>query len=56
MRNATDMRTPLARVRGLGPARSGTEHFWRQRLTAIANVPLTIAVIIRSSARRWWRS
>jgi succinate dehydrogenase membrane anchor subunit len=46
MRNATDMRTPLARVRGLGPAKSGTEHFWRQRLTAIANVPLTIAVII----------
>ena len=46
MRNATDMRTPLARVRGLGPARSGTEHFWRQRLTAIANVPLTIAVIV----------
>ncbi len=46
MRNATDMRTPLGRVRGLGSAKSGTEHFWRQRLTAIANVPLTIAVII----------
>lgn len=38
--------TPLARVRGLGSARSGTEHFWRQRLTAVANVPLTIAFVI----------
>lgn len=37
-----DMRTPLARVRGLGSAREGTEHFWRQRLTAIANVPLVL--------------
>jgi len=34
------MRTPLSRVRGLGSAREGTEHFWRQRLTAIANIPL----------------
>lgn len=37
-----DMRTPLARVRGLGSAREGTEHFWRQRLTAVANVPLML--------------
>ena len=40
------IRTPLSRVRGLGAARSGTEHFWRQRLTAVANIPLTIAVIV----------
>ncbi len=40
------MSTPLGRVRGLGAARSGTEHFWRQRLTAIANVPLIIAFIL----------
>src|SRR6266571_5039900 len=39
------MSTPLARVRGLGAAKSGTEHFWRQRLTAVANVPLTIAFV-----------
>ena len=39
------MSTPLSRVRGLGPARSGTEAFWRQRLTAVANVPLTIAFV-----------
>jgi succinate dehydrogenase / fumarate reductase, membrane anchor subunit len=37
------MRTPLGRVRGYGSAKSGTEDFWRQRLTAVANVPLTIA-------------
>jgi succinate dehydrogenase / fumarate reductase membrane anchor subunit len=36
------MRTPLSRVRGLGSAHSGTEHFWLQRATAIANIPLVI--------------
>jgi succinate dehydrogenase / fumarate reductase membrane anchor subunit len=40
------MRTPLAKVRHLGSARSGTGHFWHQRLTAVANVPLTIAVVV----------
>ena len=40
------MRTPLGRARGHGSAKSGTEHFWRQRLTAVANIPLTIAGII----------
>src|ERR1700741_3054937 len=39
------IRTPLGRVLGRGAARSGTEHFWHQRLTAVANVPLTIASI-----------
>jgi succinate dehydrogenase / fumarate reductase, membrane anchor subunit len=40
------IRTPLARVRGHGAARSGTDHFWRQRLTAVANIPLTVAAIV----------
>jgi succinate dehydrogenase / fumarate reductase, membrane anchor subunit len=40
------IRTPLARVRGTGSAKSGTGHFWHQRLTAVANIPLTIAVVI----------
>ncbi len=40
--SAQDFRTPLSRVRGLGSAKDGTEHFWRQRLTAIANIPLII--------------
>ena len=30
----TDMRTPLNKVRGLGSAKEGTDHFWKQRLTA----------------------
>ena len=33
-----DFRTPLSKVRGLGSAKDGTEHFIRQRLTAIANL------------------
>ena len=37
-----DMRTPLGKVRGLGSAKEGTDHFWKQRLTSIANVPLII--------------
>lgn len=39
---SSNMRTPLGRVRGLGSAREGTGHFWRQRLTAVANVPLIL--------------
>ena len=35
-------RTPLARVRGLGSAKSGTHHWWMQRLTAIALIPLSL--------------
>jgi succinate dehydrogenase / fumarate reductase membrane anchor subunit len=41
-----DLRTPLARVRGLGSAKRGTEHFWQMRLTSVAGIPLTIAFII----------
>jgi succinate dehydrogenase / fumarate reductase membrane anchor subunit len=40
-----NLRTPLARVRHLGAARSGTRHFWHQRLTSVALVPLSIALI-----------
>jgi succinate dehydrogenase / fumarate reductase, membrane anchor subunit len=36
------MRTPLGRVRGLGSAKEGVEHWWMQRLTAVALVPLTL--------------
>jgi len=35
-------RTPLARARGLGSAGEGTGHWWAQRLTAIALVPLCL--------------
>jgi succinate dehydrogenase / fumarate reductase membrane anchor subunit len=34
------LRTPLAKARHLGSARDGTGHFWRQRLTAVANIGL----------------
>jgi succinate dehydrogenase / fumarate reductase membrane anchor subunit len=37
-----DLRTPLARVEGLGSAKSGTSHFWQQRVTAVALVPLSV--------------
>ena len=40
------MRTPLRQVRGLGSAKSGTQHFWHQRLTAMANIPLTIGFVV----------
>ena len=40
------MKTPLGKVRGLGAARSGTEHFWLSRVTSIAEIPLEIAAIV----------
>jgi succinate dehydrogenase / fumarate reductase, membrane anchor subunit len=46
MSGPAHIRTPLARVRGYGSAKSGTEQFWRQRLTAVANIPLTIAAVV----------
>jgi len=36
------MRSALGRVRGLGSARSGTHHWWMQRVTSVALVPLVI--------------
>jgi succinate dehydrogenase / fumarate reductase membrane anchor subunit len=37
-----NVRTPLGRVEGLGAAHRGTDHFTRQRATAVALVPLSI--------------
>jgi succinate dehydrogenase / fumarate reductase, membrane anchor subunit len=39
------LKTPLGKVRGLGSAKSGTHHFWLQRLTGVAMVPLTIIFV-----------
>lgn len=36
----SDLRTPLSKVRGLGSAKEGTDHFWLQRVTAVALIPL----------------
>jgi succinate dehydrogenase membrane anchor subunit len=46
MRERLHMRTPLRRVRGLGAARSGTGHFWHQRVTSVAGIALTIALLL----------
>lgn len=46
MRDASQMQTPLRRVRGLGAARSGTGHFWHQRITSVAGIPLTIGLLL----------
>ena len=35
------IRTPFSRVQGLGAAHSGTEHFWRERASSVALIPLT---------------
>ncbi|MGD8326529.1 MAG: succinate dehydrogenase, hydrophobic membrane anchor protein [Sphingomonadales bacterium] len=39
-------RSPLAQARGLGSAKSGTHHWWMQRVTAIALVPLIIWFLV----------
>jgi len=46
MSEAQPMRTAMLRVRGLGPARSGTGHFWHQRVTSVAGIPLTIGLLL----------
>jgi succinate dehydrogenase / fumarate reductase, membrane anchor subunit len=40
------MRSPLGRAIGLGSAKEGIEHWWRQRVTALALVPLTLWFVI----------
>lgn len=37
--------TSYKRAQGLGSAKDGTDHFWRQRISAVANVPLMIAFV-----------
>ena len=39
------LKSDLKRVRGLGSAKSGTQHFWHQRLTAFANIPLALVTL-----------
>ncbi|MEN9848880.1 MAG: succinate dehydrogenase, hydrophobic rane anchor protein [Pseudomonadota bacterium] len=46
----SDLRTPLAKVRGLGSARDGTDHYIAQRLTAIALVPLLLWFVFSLAA------
>ena len=46
MTDRPSMRTPLGRVRSLGSSHSGTQDFWRQRLTAVAMTLLIVPVIV----------
>ena len=43
---ATRMRSPLGRAIGLGSAKEGVEHWWLQRITAVALVPLGLWFVI----------
>jgi succinate dehydrogenase membrane anchor subunit len=38
----SSLETPLHKVEGLGSAHSGVKHFWRQRVSAVALIPLTV--------------
>jgi succinate dehydrogenase / fumarate reductase membrane anchor subunit len=51
-----DLRTPLARVKGLGAAGHGVEHWWLHRMTAVSNIPLIVAfvIIVSNLAFRPW--
>jgi succinate dehydrogenase / fumarate reductase, membrane anchor subunit len=40
-----DFKTPKSRVIGLGSAKDGVHHWWTQRLTAVALIPLTILAL-----------
>lgn len=45
MSNPKAMRTPLKNVRSLGSAKEGADHFWKQRVTAVANVFLGLFLV-----------
>ena len=44
--NKSQMQTPMRGVRGQGAAHSGTSMFWHQRITSVAGIPLTIALVV----------
>ena len=44
--NNTSMRTPLKNVRRLGSAHEGADHFWKQRVTAVANLVLCLFLVV----------
>jgi succinate dehydrogenase / fumarate reductase membrane anchor subunit len=41
------LQSPLTRVRGRGSAKQGVSHWWVQRVTAVALVPLTLWFVIK---------
>ena len=42
----SDLRTPLSRARGLGSAKDGLHHWWAQRITAVALIPLVVWFVL----------
>jgi succinate dehydrogenase / fumarate reductase membrane anchor subunit len=46
MKSGETLQTPLGRVRGLGSAKEGVNHWWHQRLTAVALVPLALWLVV----------
>ena len=44
--SSSSLATDRARIKGLGAAKSGTKHFWHQRVSGVALVPLTLIFIV----------
>lgn len=40
------MKTPLGKARGLGSAKDGTDHFWKQRVSAVSTLLLAIVFVV----------
>ena len=65
-KTSKDLRSPLSRARGLGSAKDGVHHFWVQRVSALALIPLSlwfvysVACLARGpadfAAVQWWVS
>lgn len=47
------IKTPLSRARGLGTASEGVAHFWRQRVTSVALVPLVLWFVWAVTGLAW---
>ena len=45
------MRTARSRVKGLGAAHHGVEHWWIHRVTAVSNIPLIISFVATLAGR-----
>ena len=64
MFSPSNLRSPLGRARGLGSAKEGLHHWWAQRVTAVALVPLTLWFVIsivrlvngHADIARWFNS
>ncbi|MGB0955263.1 MAG: succinate dehydrogenase, hydrophobic membrane anchor protein [Panacagrimonas sp.] len=58
------LRSPLSQARGLGSAKDGTHHFWVQRVSAVALIPLSLWFVFSVAqlagadyeAVKWWVS